>query len=122
MMGKLDQAFDVIIFLASFHHLMDSDERIEVLRQARSLLNPSGYICMTNWNLLSQENLIRYEDCVSEQYDDGSCDFAIKIGEHVRDYHAFTLGSLEDIFTKAGLSLDIHDFSDSGRNIISIVH
>lgn len=53
--SHINDQFDAIIFLASFHHLESKDERIQVLRDSKRLLNPNGKIYMTNWNLLEQE-------------------------------------------------------------------
>jgi 2-polyprenyl-3-methyl-5-hydroxy-6-metoxy-1,4-benzoquinol methylase len=51
--------YDVILFLASFHHLEAREDRIQVLKNTKKLLAPNGRIYMTNWNLLSQE---RYQE------------------------------------------------------------
>jgi hypothetical protein len=53
--GDLDQSFDALLFLASFHHLETKEERIQVLQDAKKLLTPTSRIYMTNWNLLAQE-------------------------------------------------------------------
>ncbi len=49
---SLNQTFDAIVFIASFHHLDTEAKRKEVLRKTANLLNPGGIIMMTNWNLL----------------------------------------------------------------------
>ncbi len=50
----IDRSFDSLLFLASFHHLESRAERIQVLKDARKLLNSCGRIYMTNWNLRDQ--------------------------------------------------------------------
>ena len=44
---------DVIIFLASFHHLKYSHQRLQVLKQAYQALNYEGKIILINRNLLN---------------------------------------------------------------------
>ena len=44
-----NKKFDSIFFIASFHHLQTIDERIEVLRKVKKLLNKDGKIFLTNW-------------------------------------------------------------------------
>lgn len=57
----LDMKFDAIFLLASFHHLETEVERIAVLQKLKNILAKNGTIYMTNWNLLSEENMRRYE-------------------------------------------------------------
>jgi len=49
---SLNQNFDAIVFIASFHHLDTEVKRKEVLKKATDLLNPGGVVIMTNWHLL----------------------------------------------------------------------
>jgi len=50
--AQITETFDVLLFLASFHHLQSQADRIQVLQDAKKLLQPNGRIYMTNWNLL----------------------------------------------------------------------
>ena len=81
--------FDVIFFIASFHHLSTREERISVLQQAKTLLSKTGKILMMNWNLLDLTQK-KYQSSKIADYPDGSADFLIKIGAHKRFYHAFS--------------------------------
>lgn len=81
--------FDACFFIASFHHLENYDERVNVLKQIKKLLQPNGIILMTNWNL-THESQKKYRTSRSTDYPEGSADFHIKIGEHRRFYHAFS--------------------------------
>jgi 2-polyprenyl-3-methyl-5-hydroxy-6-metoxy-1,4-benzoquinol methylase len=56
-----NKKFDSIFFIASFHHLQTIDERIEVLRKVKKLLNKDGKIFLTNWSLASEFNKDKYE-------------------------------------------------------------
>lgn len=105
--------YDAIVFLASFHHLETVDERKKVLLDVRSLLSPTGKIYMTNWNLLAQE---RYQK--SHQWNG---DFNIKIGEHTRYYHGFTLDELEGLFVETGYLIEENRVFEGGRNVMSII-
>ena len=59
-LDMLDTRYDAIFLLASFHHLESESERLAVLQKLKSLLADGGIIYMTNWNLLSDENMQRY--------------------------------------------------------------
>jgi SAM-dependent methyltransferase len=88
-LDKLDTKFDAVFFLASFHHLETEAARTSVLQMLRDILTPDGTAYMTNWNLLSDENMRRYESMYR-----GNGDFDIKIGTHTRYYHGFTTEEL----------------------------
>ncbi len=53
--STIQESFDALLFLASFHHLASLEERMQVLKDSKKLLNPNGRIYMTNWNLRDQE-------------------------------------------------------------------
>ncbi len=101
--------FDALFFVASFHHLADFQQRIAVLRDARSLLAPGGRIMMMNWNLL-HESQTRYTPARVQSYENGSADFMIKIGQHQRFYHAFSEQEYQSLAQESGLSVSLLDF------------
>lgn len=105
--------FDAIIFLASFHHLENKNERIEVLKSAKKILNENWKIFLTNWNLLEQE---KYQN--SHLWNG---DFKIKIGEFDRYYNGFKLEELEKIFEKCELKIEKNEIFEGWRNIFSIL-
>lgn len=96
--------FDVIFFIASFHHLATNEERISVLKQAKTLLSKNGRIIMTNWNL-SHSTQWKYQDSKIADYPDGSADYSVKIGEHSRFYHAFSHEEYISLARDVGLSV-----------------
>ncbi len=110
---EIAKHFDVLLFLASFHHLETPDERLKVLQDIKPLLSPKGRVYMTNWNLLSQT---RYEKSHR-----GNGDFDIKIGEFSRYYHGFTISELTDLFEKSGWKIEENRIFEGGRNIISVL-
>ena len=107
---------DVIVFIASFHHLQTEQERIEVLQKTKRLLAPDGIIMMTNWNLLGEELFVKYEKSYKWKGD-----FEIKIGSHIRYYHGFTTEELEILFEDAGYSIWENRVFEGGKNIVSII-
>ncbi|MDR3150733.1 MAG: hypothetical protein LBU14_03915 [Candidatus Peribacteria bacterium] len=54
--------FDVIFFIASFHHIEDIDNRFLTLLFADRLLRENGMIFMTNWALKSDLNREKYKN------------------------------------------------------------
>ena len=48
-----DNHFQAIFCIATFHHLPGKDLRHQVLREFNRVLRPSGWLLMTNWNLLN---------------------------------------------------------------------
>jgi hypothetical protein len=56
-----EEKYDVIVFIASFHHLPTEDERHAVLQNTKHLLAPESRVMMTNWNLLGAELFPKYE-------------------------------------------------------------
>lgn len=109
----LEDSYDVIILLASFHHLKTWDERINVLGQTRDRLSRHGRVYLTNWNLLDQS---RYSGAHT-----GNGDFSIKIGQYARYYHGFTITELEILYREAGFTILENRISESGRNIWSVL-
>lgn len=105
--------FDAIIFLASFHHLENENERIEVLKSAKKILNENWKIFLTNWNLLEQE---KYQN--SHLWNG---DFKIKIWEFDRYYHGFKPEELEQIFENSELKIEKNEIFEGWRNIFSIL-
>lgn len=114
-LSNSDNSYDVIVFIASFHHLHTEQERKAVLNKAKKLLKEGGIIMMTNWNLLWETLFAKYEK--SHQ---GGGDFRIKIGTYERYYHGFTVMELEALFVENGYSLLSNQVFEGGKNIVSI--
>ena len=115
-LDKLDKKYDFIFFIASFHHLKNQEERQEVLQKTFKLLNKWWFIFMTNWNLLSENNLKKYQEIQK-----WSQDFNIKIWEFSRFYHGFKLDELENLFKQTGFEVIENRIFEWGKNIISII-
>lgn len=114
---KLDTKFDIVFFIASFHHLDSQEKRLEVLKKIKNILNKDWLILMTNWNLFSRENSQKYSEILPWTWD-----FQIKIWKFNRYYHGFNLEELEELFIKSDLQISENRIWEWGRNIISILH
>lgn len=112
--------FDVIFFIASFHHLQTFEERLLVLEKAKKLLNKDSKIFFTNWNLIWQEKYKNSEITWTEN-DFWSIDFNIKIWEFDRFYHSFSIKELEQLFKQTWFEIIENRIFDNWKNIISII-
>lgn len=111
------EQFDVVFLIASFHHLKDLASRLTVISKLKKVLKDSWVILMTNWNLLSKENMEKY----SKSYLWDS-DFEIKIWWFKRFYHWFDIYELSNIFANARIDIIENRVFDNWKNIISIVN
>lgn len=109
-----EKQYDVIVLLASFHHLETREERLLCLENLKKYLSQNGSIYMTNWNLLEQE---RYQ-----KNHRGNGDFDIKIGDYSRYYHGFRIDELESLFRESNWKIVENRIFEGGRNIFSIIH
>lgn len=114
---KVWQKFDIIFFIASFHHLENIEDRLNVLNKAKNLLNIGWVIMITNRNLLWENNYKKYEkSCL------WNSDFDIKIGKHKRFYHWFQVEELERLFNSCELTIIVNDIFEEGNNLVSILN
>jgi hypothetical protein len=63
-LDSLDKKYNVIFFIASYHHLNNLKDREEALKKAYDLLEDGGIIFMTNWSLNSELNKKRYTKAI----------------------------------------------------------
>lgn len=122
-LDNLEQKFDIIFFIASFHHLDNFDDRLLVLQKAYNRLKSWWYIFMTNWYLNSNLNSVKYKDSIiswtKNQFD--SIDFNIKIGDYTRFYHSFDISELDYLFKTARYEILENRVFENDKNIISII-
>lgn len=109
------ETFDVIFFIASFHHLASKTDRLKVLEKVKHLLNDNGIICMTNWNLF-QKKYIKYvwkaifQSLFSlRAWNDSFIPFTKENITTWRYYHAFTPKELQKLFKRSRLQI-VHEF------------
>lgn len=122
-LDEINYKFDYIFFIASFHHLSNLQDRINVLKKAYNLLNNHGKIFMTNWALNSELNKKKYLKSVIKDSKNKfwSLDYDIKIWEFKRYYHCFSLKELDYLFKEIWFKIIENKLFDNNRNFISII-
>ena len=114
--------FDIIFFIASFHHLSSEAERITVLKQAKNLLSEQGIICMTNWNLFQKKYKKHIWKAIfkslfsSYKWNDVFIPFTGKNSKILRYYHAFTPKELENLFKNVDLQIQEKTFFNKNKS------
>ncbi|MFA6255442.1 MAG: class I SAM-dependent methyltransferase [Patescibacteria group bacterium] len=107
-----DNYFDVVFFIAVFHHIPSDQLRQQTLEEIRRVLKPGGILVMANWNHWRKEHLhyiIKYTwlKMISKSDLDFKDIFLPWMGGKVKRYfHAFTLGELKRLINKSGLKLE----------------
>jgi len=122
-LNKIDHNYNVIFFVASFHHINSIEDRIRILKKAYKKLESWWIVFFTNWALESELNKNRYSISKVKwsTNDYWSSDFNIKIGEFVRYYHSFALDELKYLFESAWFQIIENREFGNKRNIISII-
>lgn len=118
---SLEKKYDIVFFIASFHHLQTLEEREKLMKSLKNILSEDGIVLMTNWALNSDLNKERYEKMkiLDSENEFGSTDYSVKIGENTRYYHAFTIKELDYLFKN--FRVEENRLFDNGRNYISII-
>lgn len=122
-LDKIKWKFNVIFFVASFHHINTIEDRIRIIKKAYKKIESWGMIFFTNWALESELNKKRYlkSKVKWSRNQFWSCDFNIKLWEFTRYYHSFHLDELRYLFEKVWFNiLESREFSNK-RNFISII-
>jgi len=119
----IKEKFTHIFFIASFHHLDNLDDRLEVLKKAKNLLKENWTIFMTNWALNSELNKEKYSKSIIKNSKNkwGSLDYSIEFWDYKRYYHWFSLNELEYLFKKVWFKIIENRLFDNKRNFISII-
>lgn len=134
---KIEEKQDLIILVASFHHLLDKNTQIKALNNIKKYLKKGWIIAFTNWNLNSDKNLIKYN---SREYSldiDSALEWKwklsnkwelnnknivnIKIWDNLRQYYSFSILELENLFKNSGFNILCNELWEKERNIISII-
>lgn len=115
--------FECIFFIASFHHLLNIEERLKVLENLKKIIIPGSYVFMTNWALESSLNKKKYSSSIIENSKNEfwSKDFSIKIWEFKRFYHCFSLQELKYLFERTWYKIIENRLFSNERNFISII-
>ena len=119
-----DNSFDVVFFIAVFHHLPGRDLREQTVQEIKRVLKPGGILIMTNWNRYQKEflpHVINYTFLKligKSEMDFKDIYLPWQRGKTYRYYHAFTLGELRKIIKSSGLSLEKNYLAElSGRPV-----
>lgn len=120
---KISDKFDYIFFIASFHHLDKFENRLEVIKKAKNLLNENWKIFMTNWALDSEINQKKYNKDIIDNSKNNfwSTDYNIYFWEYARYYHCFSLDELENIFKQNNFQILENRLFETQKNFISII-
>ncbi len=121
--SSLDNKYNVIFFIASYHHLNNTKDRIKAIKKAYGLLETGWYLLMTNWSLASDLNKKKYSASVIEWSKNvfWSLDYSIKIWNHLRYYHWFDITELEFLFKKNGFEIIENREFENKKNFVSIL-
>ena len=121
--NTLHNKYNVIFFIASFHHLDNIDNRLSTINKVFDLLDDWWMIFLTNWSLNSELNKKRYNDAIISWSENRfwSLDYNIKLWWNDRFYHSFNLKELEFLFSEAWFEIIENREFDNKRNFISII-
>lgn len=122
-LSGIEEKFDYIFFIASFHHLNSTKDRKKVIKNTKKLLNDNWLIFITNWSLRSEINFQKYEKSIIDKSKNTywSYDYNIKIWNFMRYYHCFSIEELEFLFINEGFELIENREFENKKNIISII-
>lgn len=114
-LSKLQDEFDALFAVASFHHL-PRKEQLSTLLKWRSLLKPGGMLFMTNWNLFRSRFWRAWLKQLWPRY--GLFMLEIPWAQRVnRVYFAFTIFRLNRLLKRAGFKVLLQK---KGKNIVTI--
>lgn len=122
--NKIKNKYDIIFFIASFHHLENDKDRLSVLLSAKNLLTKNGYIIMLNWYLYQLrfikyhiKNILRldFSKNLHIPWRDGNRKI---IGNRI--YHAFSIKSMARLIYKTELKI-IENKILNNKNIFTII-
>lgn len=121
--NSLHNKYNVIFFIASFHHLNSLNDRMFVLKQVYDLLEDWWIVFFTNWSLNSELNESKYSSSkiIWSENEYWSIDYSIKIWWNFRYYHCFSLNELEYLFKENNFHIIENREFETKKNFISIV-
>lgn len=122
------QGFDLVMCIATLHHLPSSAYQLQALREMYRVLKPGGLLLMTNWDLASQPGYVKKRDALRKSHPelfDGleKNDFLIswrwRLGGNTmyRYYHSFTPEELTALLTSVGFRVRSHEISTGAMNL-----
>ncbi|MBU0732094.1 class I SAM-dependent methyltransferase [Patescibacteria group bacterium] len=119
------EEFDVVMAIASLHHVPSGELRLRALKEIYRILKPGGYLLMTNWYLY-QKKYKKYIKNNKGKMDKGDAiiPWKDKYGntQAERYYHAFKQKELSKLARQIGFKVISQNMNESKqeRNIVSI--
>jgi hypothetical protein len=109
--------------IASFHHLKNTQEKIDVLKNIFNLLENNWKVFITCWALESKINLEKYKSSKIEwsKNEFWNYDYNIKIWENSRFYHCFSIEELEKLFMNTWFKILENFLFENDKNYVSII-
>ena len=89
---------DIVMCIASFHHLSNNENRIKALNEMKRLIKINGNIVISIWSI----NQPKKTRVTFENYGDNIVYWKNK---HPRYYYIFDIDEIKELFIKAGLIL-----------------
>ena len=123
LLNLKDKNFNCIFFIASFHHLKNTNDRLKVLKSLHNILEKGSMVFMTNWYLIESDNYKKYKNRIIDNSKNSfwGLDFKIKFWKFDRFYHWFNLKELRYLFFKSWFDIIENRIFDWKKNIISII-
>ncbi|MFP4115756.1 MAG: class I SAM-dependent methyltransferase [Candidatus Aenigmatarchaeota archaeon] len=113
--------FDYVVCVASLHHLLNKEERLQALEEMRKVLKPGSEAFLTVWNKRQREFLLK--DKIIER------EWNYKGKKLTRKYYLYTYSELREDLEKAGFEVvdlypeDSYSFplKEFSKNILAFV-
>jgi ubiquinone/menaquinone biosynthesis C-methylase UbiE len=103
-----DNYFDVIISIASFHHLSNNERRMECLKEIKRVLKPNGQILLSIWSINQSHNKKLYNKF---KYGNNMVPFKDNKGNIIGDryYYIFQIDEIYNLI-KEFFKIDSHEW------------
>lgn len=124
-----DRAFDAVFMVASLHHLLTREERLQAVQEAVRVLKPGGKLVVTVmalwqpkfWRLFFQKQAYGdLDDAIKSQmkWNDILLPWKWQVQKPIaRYYHAFRRGELRRLFKAKGVEMQSLAYIREGRRV-----
>jgi ubiquinone/menaquinone biosynthesis C-methylase UbiE len=108
-------SFDVIMSIASFHHLATPERRIKALQEMYRVLKPNGNVILSVWSITQPPKTRR----VFTHYGDTIVPWKNPSGTYERYYYIFEIDEICSLFKDVGFKMVSH-YWDTGNEIFEL--